>query len=79
MHPSKRHFVSKKTALHTQILLSIYILTNTYHYSSAIEDSEKEFLRQHLIRNFEEPVNPLAVQLAVLIAKIARYNTCDIL
>ncbi|XP_011635058.1 importin-11 [Pogonomyrmex barbatus] len=41
---------------------------------NAIEDNEKEFLRQHLLRNFEEPVNPLAVQLAVLIAKIARYD-----
>lgn len=50
-----------------------------YHYFSSIEDSEKEFLRQHLLRNFEEPVNPLAVQLAVLIAKIARYNMCDII
>lgn len=50
-----------------------YILNNMYHYSSSIEDSEKEFLRQHLLRNFEEPVNPLAVQLAILISKIARY------
>ncbi|XP_011865006.1 PREDICTED: importin-11 [Vollenhovia emeryi] len=41
---------------------------------NAIEDNEKEFLRQHLLRNFEEPMNPLAVQLAVVIAKIARYD-----
>lgn len=47
---------------------------NIYHYSSSIEDNEKEFLRQHLLRNFDEPVNPLAIQLAVLISKIARYK-----
>lgn len=41
-------------------------------YISGIEEDEKEFLRQRLISNFEEPVNQLALQLAVLIAKIAR-------
>ncbi|XP_076181543.1 importin beta11 isoform X2 [Ptiloglossa arizonensis] len=41
---------------------------------NAIADDEKEFLRQRLIANFEEPVNQLAVQLAALIAKIARYD-----
>ncbi|KAF7386417.1 importin-11 isoform X1 [Vespula maculifrons] len=41
---------------------------------NGIEEDEKEFLRQRLISNFEEPVNQLALQLAVLIAKIARYD-----
>ncbi|XP_012521564.2 importin-11 [Monomorium pharaonis] len=41
---------------------------------NAIEDNEKEFLRQHLLRNFDEPMSPLAIQLAVLISKIARYD-----
>nr|XP_012153826.1 PREDICTED: importin-11 isoform X2 [Megachile rotundata] len=41
---------------------------------NAIAEDEKEFLRQRLIENFEEPVNQLAVQLAALIAKIARYD-----
>ncbi|CAL7948181.1 unnamed protein product [Xylocopa violacea] len=41
---------------------------------NGIADDEKEFLRQRLILNFEEPVNQLAVQLAALIAKIARYD-----
>ncbi|KAK9304709.1 hypothetical protein QLX08_004111 [Tetragonisca angustula] len=41
---------------------------------NAIADDEKEFLRQRLITNFEEPVNQLAVQLAALISKIARYD-----
>ncbi|XP_015591574.1 importin-11 isoform X2 [Cephus cinctus] len=41
---------------------------------NAIADEEKEFLRQHLIASFNEPVNQLAVQLAVIIAKIARYD-----
>ncbi|CAK9800995.1 IPO11, partial [Anthophora plagiata] len=41
---------------------------------NAIADDEKEFLRQRLIVNFDEPVNQLAVQLAALIAKIARYD-----
>lgn len=39
---------------------------------SEIAADEKEFLRQNLIADFSEPVNQLAVQLAVLIAKIAR-------
>lgn len=43
-----------------------------YDYYSAIAEDEKEFLRQRLIENFEEPVNQLAVQLAAVIAKIAR-------
>ncbi|XP_026671857.1 importin-11 isoform X1 [Ceratina calcarata] len=41
---------------------------------NAIAEDEKEFLRQRLISNFEEPVNQLAVQLAALIAKIARHD-----
>lgn len=41
---------------------------------NAIAEDEKEFLRQRLISNFEEPINQVAVQLAVLIAKIARYD-----
>ena len=41
---------------------------------NAIADDEREFLRQRLIANFEEPVNQLAVQLAAVIAKIARYD-----
>ncbi|XP_043593041.1 importin-11 isoform X1 [Bombus pyrosoma] len=41
---------------------------------NGIADDEKEFLRQRLIVNFEEPVNQLAIQLAALIAKIARYD-----
>jgi len=48
------------------------VFSNAYYYSSAIEDNEKEFLRQHLLTNFDEPMSPLAIQLAVLIAKIAR-------
>ncbi|XP_071876568.1 importin beta11 isoform X3 [Bombus fervidus] len=39
-----------------------------------LQNDEKEFLRQRLIVNFEEPVNQLAIQLAALIAKIARYD-----
>ena len=43
-----------------------------HYYYSGIADDEKEFFRQRLIVNFEEPVNQLAIQLAALIAKIAR-------
>ncbi|XP_024221390.1 importin-11 isoform X3 [Bombus vosnesenskii] len=39
-----------------------------------LQNDEKEFLRLRLIVNFEEPVNQLAIQLAALIAKIARYD-----
>ncbi|XP_014473322.1 PREDICTED: importin-11 [Dinoponera quadriceps] len=40
---------------------------------NAIRPDEKEFLRQHLL-TIAEPMNPLAVQLAVLIAKIGRLD-----
>lgn len=39
-----------------------------------IDVNEKEYIRQGLISKFNEPVNQLAIQLAVLIAKIARYD-----
>lgn len=39
-----------------------------------IDLNEKEYIRQGLISKFNEPVNQLAIQLAVLIAKIARYD-----
>jgi len=57
--------------MHIRARAYIFNIIYIYH-CSAIQESEKEFLRQHLLRNFEEPVNPLAIQLAVLIAKIAR-------
>ncbi|XP_078037262.1 importin beta11 [Augochlora pura] len=41
---------------------------------NAIAEDEKEFLRQRLISNFDEPVNQLAVQLAALIGRIARFD-----
>ncbi|XP_033230848.1 importin-11 isoform X2 [Belonocnema kinseyi] len=39
-----------------------------------IADDEKEFLRGRLISRFDEPVNQLALQISVLIAKIARFD-----
>ncbi|OXU25748.1 hypothetical protein TSAR_016911, partial [Trichomalopsis sarcophagae] len=39
-----------------------------------IAADEKAYLRQGLISNFNEPVNQLSVQLAVIIGKIARYD-----
>ncbi|XP_013780751.1 importin-11-like [Limulus polyphemus] len=41
---------------------------------NAISEEEKTVLRQNLLSNFSEPVHQLAVQLAVLIAKIARFD-----
>ncbi|XP_011502354.1 PREDICTED: importin-11 isoform X2 [Ceratosolen solmsi marchali] len=44
------------------------------HAPGEIALDEKEFLRQALIAKFDEPVNQLAIQVAVLIAKIARFD-----
>ncbi|KAJ1522166.1 hypothetical protein ONE63_002476 [Megalurothrips usitatus] len=41
---------------------------------NAILEDEKVKLRQGLTTNFREPVSPLAVQLAVVIAKVARMD-----
>uniref|UniRef100_T1IKF5 Importin N-terminal domain-containing protein n=1 Tax=Strigamia maritima TaxID=126957 RepID=T1IKF5_STRMM len=40
----------------------------------AISEDEKCNLRKLLLQNFNEPVNQIATQLAVLISKIARYD-----
>ncbi|KAG2466593.1 IPO11 protein, partial [Polypterus senegalus] len=41
---------------------------------SAISEEEKNSLRAGLITNFNEPVNQIATQIAVLIAKVARLD-----
>lgn len=41
---------------------------------NAISEEEKAKLRQGLVANFREPVSPLATQLAVVIAKVARMD-----
>jgi len=41
---------------------------------SAISEDEKESLRQKLTADFSEPINQIAVQLSVLIGKIARLD-----
>lgn len=41
---------------------------------NAISEQEKERVRHSLISNFQEPVNQVATQLAVLISKIARLD-----
>lgn len=41
---------------------------------SAINEQEKEVIRRGLLTNLAEPVNQIAVQLAVLVAKIARFD-----
>ncbi|XP_034939716.1 importin-11 [Chelonus insularis] len=41
---------------------------------NGIAEDEKAFLRQHLIANFNEPVNQLATHIAVVIGKIARLD-----
>lgn len=61
-----------KVIIQVPFFFFIKQLTYFLFYISGIEEDEKEFLRQRLISNFEEPVNQLALQLAVLIAKIAR-------
>lgn len=41
---------------------------------NAISEEEKKIIKDRLISNFREPVNQLAVQLAVLISKVARFD-----
>lgn len=41
---------------------------------NAIAEEEKDSLKVRLLSNFNEPVPQIATQLAVLIAKIARYD-----
>ncbi|XP_072166659.1 importin-11-like [Diadema setosum] len=41
---------------------------------NAISDAEKERIRVKLVARFDEPVTPIATQLAVLIGKIARMD-----
>ncbi|KAK8782150.1 hypothetical protein V5799_016510 [Amblyomma americanum] len=42
--------------------------------TNAICEDEKKVLRQKMISNFYEPVNQLALQLAVLVSKVARFD-----
>lgn len=49
-------------------------MINLYFFCSEIQQSEKITLKTALISNFDEPVPQIAVQIAALIAKIARYN-----
>lgn len=42
--------------------------------TNAIAEDEKKVLRQKMISNFNEPVNQLALQLAVLVSKVARFD-----
>ena len=41
-------------------------------FSSAIAEPEKEAIRAKLLQSFGEPVQPVALQIAVLIGKAAR-------
>lgn len=45
-----------------------------YSISSAMSDEERESIRAQLLGNFNEPVAPIATQLAVLIGKVARLD-----
>ncbi|KAL9986951.1 hypothetical protein ACROYT_G001169 [Oculina patagonica] len=43
----------------------------------AISEEEKHFMKQNLIMSFDEPVNQVATQVAVLISKVARMGIKD--
>lgn len=50
-------------------------MCNVFNFNlSAINEQEKEVIRRGLLTNLAEPVNQIAVQLAVLVAKIARFD-----
>ncbi|KAK4881631.1 hypothetical protein RN001_004950 [Aquatica leii] len=42
--------------------------------TNGISETEKVTLRQNLLNNFREPVNQIALQLAVLVSKVARFD-----
>ncbi|KAL1492056.1 hypothetical protein ABEB36_012554 [Hypothenemus hampei] len=41
---------------------------------NGINEQEKQYIRQNLLSNFTEPINQIAVQKAVIIAKVARFD-----
>ncbi|XP_012282091.1 importin-11 [Orussus abietinus] len=72
-------FTNHSLAVNVRWMAILYFKNGVDRYwrknaPDAIAEDEKEFLRQRLIANFDEPINHLAVQLSVLIARIARLD-----
>lgn len=70
----------------------VNICCNTYYvkdeifnlsFYSAISEAERIIIRTELLKCFDEPVDAVAFQLAVIVAKIARYfidlYVCEVL
>ncbi|XP_071449865.1 importin-11 [Hetaerina americana] len=65
--------------VHARWLAVLYFKNGVDRYwrktaPNAISEAEKSTLRQGLVSNFREPVNQIAVQLAVLVSKVARFD-----
>lgn len=54
--------------------MHLWSLINKFIHFSCINAEEKVALKAELIRNFNEPQNQIAVQLAVIISKVARLD-----
>lgn len=72
-------FSNRSCSLNVRWIAVLYFKNGVDKYwrrnaPNEIAADEKEFLRNGLLAKFDEPVNQLAVQLAVLISKIARYD-----
>ncbi|KAF5289639.1 hypothetical protein FQA39_LY14997 [Lamprigera yunnana] len=70
---------SHSTDLNVRWIAVLYFKNGVDKYwrknaANGITDSEKTTLRQSLLDNFREPVNQIALQLAVLVSKVARYD-----
>lgn len=77
-------FVFKNGSLDVNIrwMAILYIKNGVDRYwrktaPHAISEEEKNFMKQNLMLSFDEPVNQVATQVAVLISKIARMELKD--
>lgn len=72
-------FSDHSVEVNVRWLAVLYIKNGIERYwrktaTNAISEDEKKVLRQKMISNFHEPVNQLALQLAVLVSKVARFD-----
>ncbi|KAL1117813.1 hypothetical protein AAG570_004128 [Ranatra chinensis] len=75
----KNIFCNHSIDNNVRLLAVLYLKNGVDRYwrrsaPNAISEHEKTVIREGLLSNFNEPVNHIAVQTAVLTAKIARYD-----
>jgi len=75
-------FRNKSLDMNIRWMAILYIKIGVDRYwrktaTHAISEDEKTFMKQNLMLSFDEPVNQVATQIAVLISKIARTELKD--